>query len=178
MAFSNGHGWRERPMAVVYGTGVYNKDCLWVLNCGLITKPIGTLLELINWSTNKIFILSNSVSSDWVVIRPDSFQNTSLCIIWILFLSYSGSTLPVFCVVEQSDNPVESEGKEEHAEFVLIRKDVLFNQLIETALLSLGYSHSSAAQAQGRIQHSVPLLAVLFSNLSSNFVINSSIRNL
>ncbi|XP_055493705.1 DNA-binding protein SATB2 isoform X1 [Leucoraja erinacea] len=63
-----------------------------------------------------------------------------------------GSTLPVFCVVEQSDNPVESEGKEEHAEFVLIRKDVLFNQLIETALLSLGYSHSSAAQAQGMIK--------------------------
>ncbi|XP_078260703.1 DNA-binding protein SATB2 [Rhinoraja longicauda] len=63
-----------------------------------------------------------------------------------------GSTLPVFCVVEQSDNPVESEGKEEHAEFVLIRKDVLFNQLIETALLSLGYSHSSAAQAQGTIK--------------------------
>uniref|UniRef100_UPI00398E6BB9 DNA-binding protein SATB2 n=1 Tax=Pristiophorus japonicus TaxID=55135 RepID=UPI00398E6BB9 len=63
-----------------------------------------------------------------------------------------GSTLPVFCVVEQSDNPVECEGKEEHAEFVLIRKDVLFNQLIETALLSLGYSHSSAAQAQGMIK--------------------------
>ncbi|XP_069790642.1 DNA-binding protein SATB2 isoform X2 [Narcine bancroftii] len=63
-----------------------------------------------------------------------------------------GSTLPVFCVVEQSDNPVESEGKEEHAEFVLIRKDVLFNQLIETALLSLGYSHSSAAQALGMIK--------------------------
>ncbi|XP_048390987.1 DNA-binding protein SATB2 isoform X7 [Stegostoma tigrinum] len=63
-----------------------------------------------------------------------------------------GSTLPVFCVVEQSDNPMECEGKEEHAEFVLIRKDVLFNQLIETALLSLGYSHSSAAQAQGMIK--------------------------
>lgn len=39
---------------------------------------------------------------------------------------------------------------EEHAEFVLIKRDLLFNQLIEMALLTLGYSHSSAAQAKGR----------------------------
>ncbi|XP_007898262.1 DNA-binding protein SATB2 isoform X2 [Callorhinchus milii] len=63
-----------------------------------------------------------------------------------------GSTLPVFCVVEQAGNTTDCEGKEEHSEFVLIRKDVLFNQLTETALLSLGYSHSSAAQAQGLIK--------------------------
>ena len=43
----------------------------------------------------------------------------------------------------------EVEGREEHAEFVLVRKDILFTQLVETALLALGYSHSSAAQAQG-----------------------------
>lgn len=54
--------------------------------------------------------------------------------------------LPVFCVVEQMDS------REEHAEFVLVRRDVLFNQLVETALLALGYSHSSAAQAQGIIK--------------------------
>ncbi|XP_063285950.1 DNA-binding protein SATB2 isoform X2 [Pelobates fuscus] len=60
--------------------------------------------------------------------------------------SFGGLMLPVFCVVEQMDN------REEHAEFVLVRRDVLFNQLVETALLALGYSHSSAAQAQGIIK--------------------------
>ncbi|KAM4626092.1 DNA-binding protein SATB2 isoform 3-T3 [Discoglossus pictus] len=60
--------------------------------------------------------------------------------------SMGGLMLPVFCVVEQMDS------REEHAEFVLVRRDVLFNQLVETALLALGYSHSSAAQAQGIIK--------------------------
>ncbi|KAM6450350.1 DNA-binding protein SATB1 isoform 3-T5 [Liasis olivaceus] len=60
--------------------------------------------------------------------------------------------LPVFCVVEHYENSIEYDCKEEHAEFVLVRKDMLFNQLIEMALLSLGYSHSSAAQAKGLIQ--------------------------
>ncbi|XP_006009745.1 DNA-binding protein SATB1 isoform X1 [Latimeria chalumnae] len=63
-----------------------------------------------------------------------------------------GTMLPVFCVVEHYENPIEYDGKEEHAEFVLVRKDMLFNQLIEMALLSLGYSHSSAAQAKGLIK--------------------------
>lgn len=61
--------------------------------------------------------------------------------------------IPVFCVVEQSDGGIQSdvcEGREEHAEFVLIRKDILFSQLVETALIALGYSHSSAAQAHGQ----------------------------
>lgn len=43
----------------------------------------------------------------------------------------------------------DGESREEHAEFVLVRKDILFTQLVETALLALGYSHSSAAQAHG-----------------------------
>lgn len=60
--------------------------------------------------------------------------------------------IPVFCVVEQLDNSLEYDNREEHAEFVLVRKDVLFSQLVETALLALGYSHSSAAQAQGTTQ--------------------------
>nr|4Q2J_A Chain A, DNA-binding protein SATB1 [Mus musculus]4Q2J_B Chain B, DNA-binding protein SATB1 [Mus musculus]4Q2J_C Chain C, DNA-binding protein SATB1 [Mus musculus]4Q2J_D Chain D, DNA-binding protein SATB1 [Mus musculus] len=64
----------------------------------------------------------------------------------------SGTMLPVFCVVEHYENAIEYDCKEEHAEFVLVRKDMLFNQLIEMALLSLGYSHSSAAQAKGLIQ--------------------------
>ncbi|XP_069052557.1 DNA-binding protein SATB2 isoform X1 [Lepisosteus oculatus] len=63
-----------------------------------------------------------------------------------------GLMIPVFCVVEQADSAGEMEGREEHAEFVLVRKDVLFTQLVETALLALGYSHSSAAQAQGIIK--------------------------
>lgn len=70
--------------------------------------------------------------------------------------------LPVFCVVEHYESPIEFDSKEEHAEFVLVRKDMLFNQLIEMALLSLGYSHSSAAQAKG-----------IFFTLSKN-VTNSS----
>ncbi|KAK2529613.1 Satb2 [Columba guinea] len=63
-----------------------------------------------------------------------------------------GLMIPVFCVVEQSDASLEYDSREEHAEFVLVRKDVLFSQLVETALLALGYSHSSAAQAQGIIK--------------------------
>uniref|UniRef100_A0A668ABY8 SATB homeobox 1a n=1 Tax=Myripristis murdjan TaxID=586833 RepID=A0A668ABY8_9TELE len=72
--------------------------------------------------------------------------------------------LPVFCVVEHRESPVEGERREEHAEFVLVRRDLLFNQLIEMALLTLGYSHSSAAQAKGLIQvgrwNPVPLSCV------------------
>ncbi|GAA6080014.1 DNA-binding protein SATB2 [Tachysurus ichikawai] len=70
--------------------------------------------------------------------------------------------IPVFCVVEQVDGGmvVEGEGREEHAEFVLVRKDILFTQLVETALLALGYSHSSAAQAQG--EYSTPVEVTLF----------------
>lgn len=65
-------------------------------------------------------------------------------------VSWIGTMLPVFCVVEHYENAIEYDCKEEHAEFVLVRKDMLFNQLIEMALLSLGYSHSSAAQAKGK----------------------------
>uniref|UniRef100_A0A668AR82 SATB homeobox 1a n=1 Tax=Myripristis murdjan TaxID=586833 RepID=A0A668AR82_9TELE len=76
----------------------------------------------------------------------------------------SWSLLPVFCVVEHRESPVEGERREEHAEFVLVRRDLLFNQLIEMALLTLGYSHSSAAQAKGLIQvgrwNPVPLSCV------------------
>ncbi|XP_029370701.1 DNA-binding protein SATB1a [Echeneis naucrates] len=75
-----------------------------------------------------------------------------------------GSLLPVFCVVEHKENPLEGERREEHAEFVLVKRDLLFNQLIEMALLTLGYSHSSAAQAKGLIQvgrwNPVPLSCV------------------
>ncbi|XP_052004790.1 DNA-binding protein SATB2-like [Xyrauchen texanus] len=65
-----------------------------------------------------------------------------------------GLMIPVFCVVEQVDGGMisERESREEHAEFVLVRKDILFTQLVETALLALGYSHSSAAQAHGIIK--------------------------
>ncbi|XP_060637120.1 DNA-binding protein SATB2 isoform X2 [Anolis sagrei] len=66
--------------------------------------------------------------------------------------SVGGLMIPVFCVVEQLDASLEYDNREEHAEFVLVRKDVLFSQLVETALLALGYSHSSAAQAQGIIK--------------------------
>lgn len=72
---------------------------------------------------------------------------------FFLLSSTTGLMIPVFCVVEQSDGGIQTdgcEGREEHAEFVLVRKDILFSQLVETALLALGYSHSSAAQAHGQ----------------------------
>ncbi|KAI4795734.1 hypothetical protein KUCAC02_029686, partial [Chaenocephalus aceratus] len=68
-----------------------------------------------------------------------------------------GLMIPVFCVVE-SDGGVQAEageGRDEHSEFVLVRKDILFSQLVETALLALGYSHSSAAQAHGHVSRCV-----------------------
>uniref|UniRef100_A0A3P8W2I1 DNA-binding protein SATB1 n=1 Tax=Cynoglossus semilaevis TaxID=244447 RepID=A0A3P8W2I1_CYNSE len=72
--------------------------------------------------------------------------------------------LPVFCVVEHKENQLEGDRPEEHAEFVLVKRDLLFNQLIEMALLTLGYSHNSAAQAKGLIQvgrwNPVPLSSV------------------
>lgn len=69
----------------------------------------------------------------------------------VLLSCIAGLMIPVFCVVEQVDGGMISDGesREEHAEFVLVRKDILFSQLVETALLALGYSHSSAAQAHG-----------------------------
>uniref|UniRef100_A0A3B4AV07 Special AT-rich sequence-binding protein n=1 Tax=Periophthalmus magnuspinnatus TaxID=409849 RepID=A0A3B4AV07_9GOBI len=42
--------------------------------------------------------------------------------------------------------------REHHAEFVLVRRDVLFSQLVESALLALGYSHNTTAQAHGIIR--------------------------
>ncbi|KAM6945758.1 DNA-binding protein SATB2-like [Aplochiton taeniatus] len=62
--------------------------------------------------------------------------------------------IPVYCVVEQPERGVayDREGWGRHAEFVLVRKDTLFTQLVETALVALGYSHNSAAQARGIIK--------------------------
>ncbi|KAM9334350.1 DNA-binding protein SATB2-like [Symphorus nematophorus] len=66
-----------------------------------------------------------------------------------------GLMIPVYCVVEHADVGVASDCEghgDRHAEFVLVRKDVLFTQLVETALVALGYSHSSAVQASGIIK--------------------------
>ncbi|XP_077453142.1 DNA-binding protein SATB2-like isoform X2 [Stigmatopora argus] len=67
----------------------------------------------------------------------------------------AGVTIPVYCVVEYADMGVASNGEGHghcHAEFVLIRKDIPFTQLVETALISLGYSQGSAVQARGIIK--------------------------
>uniref|UniRef100_A0A3P8S7R9 SATB homeobox 2 n=1 Tax=Amphiprion percula TaxID=161767 RepID=A0A3P8S7R9_AMPPE len=56
--------------------------------------------------------------------------------------------IPVYCVVEHADDG----RSDRHAEFVLVRKDVLFTRLVETALVALGYSHNSAVQARGIIK--------------------------
>ncbi|KAM9328651.1 DNA-binding protein SATB2-like [Pholidichthys leucotaenia] len=66
-----------------------------------------------------------------------------------------GLMIPVYCVVEHADIGVAGSGERRsdcHAEFVLVRKDVLFTQLVETALVALGYSHNSAVQARGIIK--------------------------
>ncbi|XP_067349933.1 DNA-binding protein SATB2-like isoform X1 [Channa argus] len=70
-------------------------------------------------------------------------------------LRHTRLMIPVYCVVEHADMGVagDCEGRgDRHAEFVLVRKDVLFTQLVETALVALGYSHSSAVQARGIIK--------------------------
>ncbi|KAM4559836.1 DNA-binding protein SATB2-like isoform 4-T4 [Odontesthes bonariensis] len=64
-----------------------------------------------------------------------------------------GLMIPVYCVVEHADTAGDCERRSDrHAEFVLVRKDVLFTQLVETVLVALGYSHSSAVQARGIIK--------------------------
>lgn len=68
--------------------------------------------------------------------------------------SRAGLMIPVYCVVEHADvgpaGDFESQG-DRHAEFVLVRRDVLFTQLVETVLVALGYSRSSAVQANGKL---------------------------
>lgn len=70
-----------------------------------------------------------------------------------LCVGHAGLMIPVYCVVEHVDaglaGDFEGQG-DRHAEFVLVRKDVLFTQLVETALVALGYSRSSAVQASGK----------------------------
>ncbi|KAM3585244.1 uncharacterized protein V6R79_011717 [Siganus canaliculatus] len=68
-------------------------------------------------------------------------------------VAHTGLMIPVYCVVEHADvtGDYDRHG-DRHAEFVLVRKDVLFTQLVETALMALGYSHSSAVQASGIIK--------------------------
>ncbi|KAL0166536.1 hypothetical protein M9458_038380, partial [Cirrhinus mrigala] len=40
-----------------------------------------------------------------------------------------------------------AEKRSEHAEFVLLKKDLLFSQITEAALQELGYTHTAAALA-------------------------------
>uniref|UniRef100_A0A3B5MTV8 DNA-binding protein SATB n=1 Tax=Xiphophorus couchianus TaxID=32473 RepID=A0A3B5MTV8_9TELE len=64
-----------------------------------------------------------------------------------------GLMIPIYCVVEHADAAGNCDSRSDrHAEFVLVRKDVLFTQLVEMALVALGYSHNSAAQARGIIK--------------------------
>jgi len=61
--------------------------------------------------------------------------------------------IPLFCVVEGAGTgggACGQEGRgERHADFVLVGRDVLFSQLVETALLALGYAKTAAVQARG-----------------------------
>lgn len=86
----------------------------------------------------------------WItLIRAAHTHIQIACCVTSFVSATSGNLLPVFCVVEHKENQLEGDRPEEHAEFVLVKRDLLFNQLIEMALLTLGYSHNSAAQAKG-----------------------------
>ncbi|XP_041937445.1 DNA-binding protein SATB2-like isoform X2 [Alosa sapidissima] len=84
--------------------------------------------------------------------RPQSHFNGTL------HRPLGGLMIPVYCVVERVGAGAGGGGGgpgevgEEHAEFVLVRRDLLFSQLVETALLALGYSLHAAVQAQGIIK--------------------------
>ncbi|XP_051949176.1 DNA-binding protein SATB1-like [Xyrauchen texanus] len=78
-----------------------------------------------------------------VTSKPTTLSNTVRKI---------GSLLPVFCMVEQGDNSPSERKRSEHAEFVLLRKDLLFSQITEAALQELGYTHTAAALATGQVQ--------------------------
>lgn len=60
-----------------------------------------------------------------------------------------GNLIPVFCMVEHGDAPPSERKRSEHAEFVLLRRDLLFSQITEAALQELGYTHTAAALATG-----------------------------
>ncbi|XP_062383559.1 DNA-binding protein SATB2-like, partial [Sardina pilchardus] len=85
-------------------------------------------------------------------VRPQSHFNGTL------HRPLGGLMIPVYCVVERVGAGAGGGGGgagevgEEHAEFVLVRRDLLFSQLVETALLALGYSLHAAVQAQGIIK--------------------------
>lgn len=67
----------------------------------------------------------------------------------IVLSVHTGSLLPVFCMVEQNDVPPSERKRSEHAEFVLLKTDLLFSQITEAALQELGYTHTAAALATG-----------------------------
>ncbi|KAG7268060.1 hypothetical protein CRUP_014921 [Coryphaenoides rupestris] len=49
---------------------------------------------------------------------------------------------------------------ERHADFVLVGRDVLFSQLVETALLALGYANTAAVQARVRGSQWIQIRAI------------------
>ncbi|XP_072364848.1 DNA-binding protein SATB1-like isoform X1 [Scyliorhinus torazame] len=114
-----------------------------------VIDPKGTPAKIPRLDQNGSLSIRNRLGSMGAKVTGVSLKHTGQ----LVKIGYNkGNMLPVFCVVEHFESPIEYESKEEHAEFVLVRKDMLFNQLVEMALLSLGYSHSSAAQAKGLIQ--------------------------
>lgn len=108
----------------------------------LAQKPTAVRPQSKSWHSKGNMILQTGFFAHYNSCVSSDMSNNCLSIT-------SGSLLPVFCVVEHKESPQEGERREEHAEFVLVKRDLLFNQLIEMALLTLGYSHSSAAQAKG-----------------------------
>ncbi|CAL8406682.1 unnamed protein product [Arctogadus glacialis] len=75
---------------------------------------------------------------------------------WATDASVPRLMIPLFCAVERAGAGGvacdQEERGEQHADFVLVGRDVLFSRLVETAVLALGYTHSAAAQARGIIK--------------------------
>nr|XP_020456288.1 DNA-binding protein SATB2-like isoform X2 [Monopterus albus] len=105
-------------------------------------------------SSGPLHAKSAHAQSNGSPANPQSRQNsTPLKPLGGGALRHTRLMIPVYCVVEQADIAGNCEGHgDRHAEFVLVRKDVLFTQLVETVLVALGYSHSSAVQARGIIK--------------------------
>ena len=88
-----------------------------------------------------------SYDGDWDLL-------CNVCVLLLIFVP-AGLMIPVFCVVEQLDGSLEYDNREEHAEFVLVRKELtesFFRKLKTTDfLLQISKSQKCKYRLQGLI---------------------------